>query len=215
MPNYAPRLSMSFMELSSVFDVWGKSCESMVVYEHPQDTSVKTTHCHVLMINSKYATAEQYKRQFHELVKTDRKGNALWEWEHKEYGNPDKGFIKYMTKGKYAPKLVINLSKEELEQARLSWTTTPVTAKETKDKGEFDLLLVAAEAAIKAKKLTVSMSDIACFIKSHYLRRRKAVPRKSDTNRYAYSIYAIVNELCHENLIEQIDRQALIENIEF
>lgn len=215
MPNYAPRLSMSYVELSSVFDVWSKSCESMVVYEHPQDTSVKTTHCHVLMINSKYATAEQYKRQFHELVKTDLKGQSLWAWEHKEYGTPEKGFIRYMSKGKFEPKFVKNFSKEELENARQSWKDTPVTAKEPKSFSEFGSLLESAERAIKKETLSVNMPALICFIKSHYLRQRKAVPRKSDTNRYAYSIYAIVKGLTHESNIDALDRQALIDNVEF
>jgi hypothetical protein len=215
---YAPRVSMPFMDLSGTLTLWSKSCESIIVFEHESDEEVTQTHCHVLMLGSEYATAEPLKRIFYKQVETNRKGNDLWAWTHNDFPVPDISFIRYMGKGNLRPIFYqgsITIERIMMEVGKWSDYKTQPKMKDPKEKSEFDLLLLAAEAAIKAKKLTVSMSDIARFIKSHYLRRRKAVPRKSDTNRYAYSIYAIVNELCHENLIEQVDRQALIENIEF
>lgn len=206
---------MSALELSLLFNVWAESCEKFAVIEHPADEEVSQTHCHFLMINCKFDTPEALKRRFQEIYPTEtRKGNALWAWTHKD--PVDETFLNYMVKGEYAINFSKNISKEEVEKARLSWkTTTPVPAKEPKNLGEFALLLKAAKTAIKANKLSNNMPSIKCFIKSHYLRAERAVPRTSDTNRYAYSIYAIASGLTQEADMEKLDRQALIDNIEF
>jgi len=216
--SYAPRVSMSYVELSELLKIWSESCESIIVFEHDKDEEIQTTHCHILMLGTCYATAEPFKRKFHEIIKTDRKGNELWSWFHKDFPVPDLSFIRYMGKGSLRPSYYAGrITIETIMEYVGKWTdhTDKKEVITKKPQGEFDVLLLAAEAAIKAKKLTVSMSCIACFIKSHYLRNRKAVPRKSDTNRYAYSIYAIVSGTTGEADIEKIDRQALIENIEF
>jgi len=209
---------MSYVDLSLLINVWAESCEKFIVYEHPADEKVKETHCHFLMINCKYATPEPLKRAFYDVFSTEeRKGNDLWAWANKDYPNPDEGYITYMGKGSLKYKFNKGFAESTVNSLVKKWVPPDQygKTKNSKKESEFRILLHEAEKAIKAKKLTVSMKDIACFIMSYYLRHRNPVPRRSDTNRYAFSIYAIVQELCHENLIEQVERQALIENMEF
>jgi len=212
---------MPFVDLSGITQIWAESCEKLIAFQHEADEEIATTHVHFLMINSTYATAEQYKRMFYENVHTHEfgeerpKGNELWAWKHKDYPNPDITYIKYMGKGTLKPLFNKGFTEAEIKYQINQWEEreheVPRVSKAT---SEFGILLAAAETAIKSKRLNISMKDICCFIQSHYLRARKAVPRKSDTNRYAYSIYAIVKGLTNENDIEKLERQCLIENID-
>jgi len=213
---YAPRVSMPYVDLSGTLTLWSKSCESIIVFEHESDEEVAQTHCHVLMLGSEYATAEPLKRIFSKQVETNRKGNDLWAWTHRDFPVPDISFIRYMGKGSLKPIYYsgsITIERIMMEVAK--WVDHKTPVHESKNLGEFSLLLKAAETAIKAQKLSNNMPSIKCFIKSHYLRARKAVPRSSDTNRYAYSIYAIASGLTQEADMEALDRQALIDNVEF
>jgi len=140
MPNYAPRVSLPFNDLSGVIQVWAQTCEAMVVYEHTADAKVTTTHCHILMINSKYATPEQYKRQLLKDITTSLTGNGLWKWASK-YGTPDMNFITYMTKGNLAFKYIKNITPDVVEELRCKWSEptlqsppTIQTKKEKEDK---------------------------------------------------------------------------------
>lgn len=210
MPNYAPRLRLSYVELLPVFSLWAQSCENMVVYEHDADEEVATTHCHVLMINSKYATAEQYKRQFYEvLTEEKRKGNDLWAWIHKEYPNPDISYITYMSNGNLKPKFVQSISDDVIQKYTKLWVNKKYEKKE-KSSSEFTQLLEDYEKLYSAKKVVCDMAIIKQWIKSRYLAKRKAVPRGSDTNRYAYSIYAIVMGLD----VDTADRHAMTAGID-
>lgn len=121
MPNYAPRVSLPYNDMSGVIAMWADSCLRMAVFEHEADEEVNTTHIHMIMIDCKYATAEQLKRDFRKLVVTTRKGNELWSWEHKKHPNPDINFIKYMTKGKLRPVFLKNISPAEVEEQRALW----------------------------------------------------------------------------------------------
>lgn len=122
MPNYAPRITLPYDDVSGVISVWSGYCDQMAVYEHDADLEVNKTHVHMIMINCSFKTAEPLKRRFYEQIKTDRKGNDLWEWEHKNYPNPDIGYIKYMSKGTLTAKFVKNISEQVLEEWRQKWT---------------------------------------------------------------------------------------------
>lgn len=125
MPNYAPRISLPYQHLAKVLDAWAESCEKFIVYEHPQDDRVKTTHIHVLMINSSYKTPEQYKRKLYDLLypnvsDSERpKGNEFWKWATKS--PPDESFIIYMSKGNLLPVLSKNFSEAYVEDQRRKW----------------------------------------------------------------------------------------------
>lgn len=121
MPNYAPRVSLPYNDMSGVIAVWSQSCSSMVVYEHEADVDVPTTHVHMIMIDCKYKTAEAMKRIFYELVPTTRKGNELWSWHHQKFPNPNLTFITYMTHGVKRPSYVNNVTEQEIEEYRALW----------------------------------------------------------------------------------------------
>lgn len=144
MPNYAPRVSLSYADMSGVIEEWSQSCKEMVVYQHDPDKDVNRVHIHMVMIDCKYKTAEALKRQFHSRVETDLKGNALWSWEHESY-IPDISFVTYMSKGELAPVFVKNILPARIEELRLQWKEpTPkgklLTEKKESQKTKYDLL---------------------------------------------------------------------------
>lgn len=134
MPNYAPRISLPYYDMSGVIEMWANSCARMAVFEHEADEEVNTTHVHMIMMECKYATAEPLKREFRKIIDTTRKGNELWSWEHKKHPNPDITFIKYMTKGKLRSVFLKNISPAEVEEQRALWVeekkNTPVVSSE-------------------------------------------------------------------------------------
>lgn len=121
MPNYAPRVSLPYYDVSGVIELWSQSCDSMAVYEHEADEEVNTTHVHLIMLNSKYKTPERLKQIFRLYVNDDRNGNDLWAWTHKNYPNPDMNFITYMSKGNLRPVFLKNISPAEVEELRNKW----------------------------------------------------------------------------------------------
>lgn len=144
MPNYSPRVSLAYADVSGVLETWSHSCEKMVVYEHQRDAQVSRTHIHALMINCKYKTPEPLKRQFCSAVDTSSKGNELWSWVSK-YGVPDEKFITYMSKGILRPVFVKNFIPAEVEEFRLQWVQpTPkgssLTEKKESTKTKYDLV---------------------------------------------------------------------------
>lgn len=118
---------------------WSSLCESIICYQHDADEEVKTTHVHLLILKSQIQD-EQLKRRFKKLYPTERKGNDLWSWEHKEYPNPDINYITYMSKGELAPVFVKNISLATVEELRQKWVDkSPVSSvasnsKKAKDK---------------------------------------------------------------------------------
>lgn len=127
--NYAPRISLPYHDLSGVINVWAESCHELAVFEHEADVEVNTTHVHMIMIGCKYKKPDMLKRIFYARFPDEtRKGNALWSWENKDFPNPNKEFIKYMTKGIHSAKFLKNISEQEVENWRQQWVqTTPKT----------------------------------------------------------------------------------------
>ena len=60
-----------------------------------------------------------------------------------------------------------------------------------------------------------TMRYIKQFIKSHYLKRGRPIPRSGDTNRYAYSIYAIANDKTGITDMDDTDKHAQFYDITF
>lgn len=135
MPNYAPRVSIPFTDLSGVIKEWATTCEEMVVYEHPADEEVATTHVHLIMINSKYKTAEQLKKIFRKLFSTDRDGNDLWSWTHKTFPNPDLTYITYMSKGNLEPVYIHKTLSSTINEFKLKWVEPKNKPSQTNSKG--------------------------------------------------------------------------------
>jgi len=110
-------------DVSGAIKEWADTCQQMVVYEHDADEEIQTPHLHMVMIDCKYKTPEALKRSFLKKYFTDKKGNALWSWEHKDFPSPDLKFITYMSKGTLRPKFVKNVLPADIEELRLQWKT--------------------------------------------------------------------------------------------
>jgi len=118
--SFAPRLTIPYDDVSGVFDIWSQYCAQMIVYQHPIDATVKSIHCHVLMLGCKIQE-EAFKRKFKPLYpKIDTKGNTFWKWTTK-HGIPDASFITYMTKGKFEPSYNMGFDSVDVAHYKSLW----------------------------------------------------------------------------------------------
>jgi len=74
---------------------------------------------------------------------------------------------------------------------------------QTKEKSEWNKLMCAV-LDVKEHK-TYTMAQYKQFIKSFYLKQNKPIPREGDSRRYAYSLYAILNEKTKMMDISELD----------
>lgn len=162
MPNYAPRVSLSFHDMSGVINMWASSCRQMVVYEHEADEEVKTTHVHMIMIDCKYKTQDSLCNQFRKLIEIDKKGNGLWSWEHKDYPNPDLSFIQYMSKGVLEPVFVKDVESREIEHWRSQWKHQKTDKKVIKESQ------VESHEIIEAKPKQMTKWELLTIMKHEY-----------------------------------------------
>lgn len=196
--NHAPRVALSYADLTSVIPIWSETCNKMAVFEHTPDNEDPTTHCHFLIEGCKVDT-EALKRAFHKVIDTPLKANKLWAWTHKSFPvvqsldtSGGQQYLTYMTKGEISAKYLKNISFLEVETAKARWVNhSPVNEVSAESKGEFDVLLKYLEKKHSGSvpHIDIIRNDI-CY---HYLSRRKAVPRSGDLSRYAYSAYMIMN----------------------
>lgn len=167
MPNYAPRITLPYNDVSGVVNAWKGVCEYLAVYEHPADDKVSSTHVHLLMLNCKFKTPQQLKNIFRKHVDTDRDGNELWKWTSK-YGEPDKNFLIYMAKGKYYPKDSKGFDQEDFEWAIKMWRGLPVREKRVKPTGE---VIPAKQEKVKQltkfELLTAMKHELEVFKQNH------------------------------------------------
>lgn len=136
--HYAPRITLSFDAIQEYVKILAETCGKVAVFEHPADTKVKHTHCHLLLLGSP-VKAEALKRKW--PGEPPGKGQEFWKWESK-YGTPDESFIQYMTKGKYAAKFLKNISPATVEEWRTKWVdkSTAPKADKSKEKEMLELL---------------------------------------------------------------------------
>lgn len=201
MPNYAPRISLPYDDISGCMVIWSESCTKMAIFEHLPDSEDPTIHVHLLMEDCKYATAEALKREFYKIYPnfSDLKGNKLWSWKHQDYPNVDSvdtpggiKYLTYMTKGELAPKFVKNISPVLLDKAKALWVNKSPDQLPAESKSEFDVILRELTKMYDGKILP-SPAVFKCDIMYLYLKRRKPVPRMGDTLRYAYSAHMILS----------------------
>lgn len=104
MSNYAVRVTRSASALSKVYEKLDSQCESVIVYEHPDEGNV---HCHMLLLVCEVST-DTLKNYIRKVV-----GNVeRTEWSFKS--GADKDFISYMSKGKYDPVHLFGLGADEI-----------------------------------------------------------------------------------------------------
>lgn len=220
-PNLHVRITRRYEDLSGVFLQWSDKCADMIVVEHePQKHEKdKRIHCHILLVNPTVQNEQLQKP----LRKMQLAGNTDFYFNTKVASGKFKGkpierdlTATYMIKGRYAVNFSKNFSKEEMEAFRLSWVDSdlensklPVATK-SRDDVEWNHLLTTYENLKEPK----TMIGIRRWIKSDCLRRRKPIPRSSDVNRWAYSIYAITNNLISEQHVQEVDEYAREQEIQ-
>jgi len=122
--NYAPRVTMSYADLSGVITNWANQCEEMIVYEHVADANVKRTHCHLLMLGAQVCI-ETLKNIARKQIDVG-KGQQFWKWESKL--PPDMSFITYMSKGNLSPVFNKGIPNSKIELFKGQWQTRTATA---------------------------------------------------------------------------------------
>ena len=186
MPNYAPRVSVSYNDASGVIKLWAATCAQLVVYEHEADSKITKTHIHLLIIGSS-VKEEALKRIYYKNVQETRKGNDLWSWHHKKFPNPDLSFIQYMAKGKLRPVFVQGISPDIVEEHRLKWIA-PTTSTSTVEKyDEYKEILKDLRSNYTSGPIT--LDSVRSAVMSWYWHRDGRLPHAGQYKRNAASAY--------------------------
>lgn len=226
MPNYAPTVHYKYCDISGVIDIWSTKCNQMAVYQHGPDDGQATDHCHILMLDCIYTTPEALKRIFHEHIKSDKKGNALWAWTHKKCPDPNLDYLRYCSKGTIAPCFLKNISQEQVEEQRSKWIVNSpepyAINNEVKDKAKEDLYLIvelcdqryAIEHESKMKVINTLTNQrgcncgperhfkMMCNIVTEILQEKRKRFNTFDFERYVYPIMLRRSEQCKEMFFE-------------
>jgi len=161
--SYAPRISMSYNDLSGIIGVWSQSCAKMLVVQHDADDEVNTTHCHILMWASGYTTHNQLEKQFKTKIKTDLTRNALWSWVHKKFPVVNMKFIGYMTRAGKIPILFNKgFTEDEIKENESCWVH------------------VAKPEGAHGAPVHKTRNDIQCEIDTRYYAQKRNTGRSPD-----------------------------------
>lgn len=101
-------IKLAYSDIADAFTGISDKCDKVIVYEHPADVNIKTTHCHFLLVNPSITT-EAIKNKFRSVHECG-KGSGFWAFTttYKDKSGQEKpvdtDVIKYYTKGKYDPK---------------------------------------------------------------------------------------------------------------
>lgn len=104
MSDYAIRITRSNCDISGVYDKFASVSTMVVVYEHPDEGNV---HVHMLVMGCKVGT-DTLKNYIRKEIGTV----SAKDWSFKAKANKD--FIAYMSKGKYDPVYVHDISADEI-----------------------------------------------------------------------------------------------------
>lgn len=193
--SYAPRITKSFAELEKIINIWAKHCERMAVYEHDKDSGVAKTHCHILMEGCSIQV-QQFKRAFHKFLPgiTER-GNALWEWEHKNYPVVDDHFLTYMSKGVLRPKYVKDYPPDLIEERRQQWVQpTPKTVKSSQSDQLDDLIKAFFSRMSHNTQQNMTLESVRFWTFQEMYRKSGRIPPASQYKQYAGTLYLKIGE---------------------
>lgn len=128
MPNYHVRVHRPYDDISGICEIWSSRSVSSIVFEHEPDEKVRRIHCHMLIYGVD-VKEEALKRMWKDKP-NDISGNGGWSFSdtYKEDGQElqmtwesRSKILTYLTKGKYEEKLIKNISKQEVDEARSKW----------------------------------------------------------------------------------------------
>lgn len=197
----------------------------ITVGQHDKDDDIKTTHCHIAiepkvsneairkqivkanLAGDKYSIMEKVLKthelyEYRDLVKYIIKGDPL----HIKYTTEHNDVILELSKEwiNRAKKLDVDLTNTDSVSGHTGITGSNVVVEKEND-NVFDKLLKKFEKRVNNTDMT--MYQIKKWIKSEYLTKRKCIPREGDTNRYAYSLWSIVNNKQEYDDIDSCERQ--------
>lgn len=211
---------------------WMKSVSSRILCgQHDADEEIKTTHCHIALEptvsneairkqlikhslgGQKYSIMErvlktheliQYKPLCVYIVKGDPTHVKLTTETHDD-------ILRIASEWKNrVKKLDVDLTNSNEESGHTGITGSNVTLN-TDNKSEWDKLLSKFQK--RPNNTDMTMAQIKKWIKSVYLEKHKPIPRDGDTNRYAYSLWAIINDKTSYECISHCDSQANISQL--
>jgi len=222
MPTLHILLRVPFADCSGVIQ-WMKTKSGRILCaEHLEDEEITSTHCHVAYETdvSKEAIRKQLIKHSLEGTKHSRMEKVLKTHELYDFME----LAKYCIKGDRHQLKETSLTSEEVIQLEKAWvnrvkkydfgppdaTTDVVTnvavnsaTQEISGGSQWDILMSAFKSRHDYKKM--NMGDIRRWIKSFYLQQKKPIPRQGDTNRYAYSLFAIFQEKTSYEWIPLVD----------
>lgn len=128
MPDYAVRITYPYERIASLVSAWAMRCETMAVYEHPQDERVNRTHCHMILTGTNVD-----KKQLRNIASrfADVKGNENCSF--KAFTGEERAYV-YMTKGVHDPKYLLCIPRITADDWKAKWTQQPAAAATPVDK---------------------------------------------------------------------------------
>lgn len=136
--NHAIRITLPYADCSGIIRQWIDRCVSAIVYQHDIDEKVRKTHVHIGLYGCD-VQAEALKRMW---KNAPGKGNEFWSWKDLESIYSDgvevrsSKYITYMSKGRFTPVLVKNISQQLVDTSRQEWVE-PVKADRPGDASEY------------------------------------------------------------------------------
>lgn len=195
MYNYAPRLSLSYADLSGVIAAFAETCDSIVVYEHEADAQVKKTHIHLLILGSK--VKDEALRRLAQKKRSDIRmsGNSFWKWAIKEEHKPKfesdpLTMITYMSKGHLAYKYCKNISPDIIDSYRTKWVSHVDSATVPALKyDEYEAL--KSDLCKESHYWMMTLDRIRTWTMAWYWKRDGRLPNAGQYKRNAASLYLV------------------------
>lgn len=196
---------MPYSQLKDVIDAWAARCTKLIVFEHPADDKVATTHIHAYLEGCE-VKEQQLKRTFTKFFPNVTTGNELWAWTHKSWhqhnpGQPyNDGMITYMSKGIHHPVFSKGFSDEVVEERRQQWkapvqTVEAPPVKESKEKyDEWDDLKETFLVLHRESEL-MSFDRVRSWTFHWYWKKYGRCPIASTYKRNAGSLWLLWNEV--------------------
>jgi len=118
MPSYFVRITHAYEIVKPIVHLWAMRCDSMLVYEHSQDTGTAKgqTHVHIILVNT--SVDKKQLRNIAAATKIPVKGNENMSFKAYDGATTT---ITYMSKGKIEPVYNKGYDSSAVEAAKSQW----------------------------------------------------------------------------------------------
>ena len=113
MVGYAVRITRTAEQLYDVARRWKDYCDTIIMYEHPDDVANRT-HCHMYLGRVSVTT-----KRLKQVSGLPNLGNTLWSF--KEATEDISVYVTYMSKGKYDPSYLYRYEYKDTERLKALW----------------------------------------------------------------------------------------------